>query len=677
MAVEILAPAGSIESVYAAVRCGADAVYVGGERFSARANATNFTDKELSEAADYCHLHNVKIYRAMNTLAFDSELEAFLEAAKLSAKIGVDALIVQDVGAAYMLKQALPDMKLNASTQMSIHTAEGAKLAKEAGFSRVVLARELSLEAISEIAKTDIETEVFIHGALCMSVSGQCYMSALIGSRSADRGLCAQACRLPFSAVKGETRCDLSLKDLSGIEYIPELEQLGVTSVKIEGRMKRAEYVAAAVSACRAKADGKEPDTEALKAVFSRSGFTCGYLENKLGKAMFGTRRKEDVTAAADVIPELAETYRKETKAVKADFECSIKMGSPVSLAMRSDGCCVTVTGDIPEEARNRPADREAIEKQLSKLGDTPYEFRRLKTDIDSGLAVGAAALNALRREAVQKMNEKRIAEKRKPQRINDINLNFPKLLNIKIPSLRARLYKKEQLSSLTEDIELAYLPIDEILSLGEIPEGIKLGAALPRFVTDEKALAEKLLRLKDLGIGDVLCTNYAHIRLCRDKFTMHGDFGLNITNSLSMKKFAEMGLADATASFEIKFRQINSLGDFMPYGIIGYGRLPLMLTRNCPIKQSVGGCKSCTGGLSDRTGRFFPVKCSGGYCEVLNSDILAIPEKLGEVSCDFVTLIFTDEAPEEISRVCDCYAKRRRLDATNITNGLYYRGII
>lgn len=677
MAVEILAPAGSIESVYAAVRCGADAVYVGGERFSARANATNFTDKELSEAADYCHLHNVKIYRAMNTLAFDSELEAFLEAAKLSAKIGVDALIVQDVGAAYMLKQALPDMKLNASTQMSIHTAEGAKLAKEAGFSRVVLARELSLEAISEIAKTDIETEVFIHGALCMSVSGQCYMSALIGSRSADRGLCAQACRLPFSAVKGEPRCDLSLKDLSGIEYIPELEKIGVTSVKIEGRMKRAEYVAAAVSACRAKADGKKPDMNALRAVFSRSGFTCGYLENKLGKDMFGTRRKEDVTAAADVLPELAQTYRKETKACAADFECSIKKNLPISLTMRSNGCSATVTGDIPEEAKKRPADREAIEKQLSKLGDTPYEFNGLTADIDSGLAVGAAALNALRREAVQKMNEKRIAEKRKPQRINDINLNFPKLLNIKIPSLRARLYKKEQLSSLTEDIELAYLPIDEIISIGENHTSIKLGAVLPRFVTDEKSLAEKLLHLKDLGIGDVLCTNYAHIKLCRDHFVLHGDFGLNITNSFSMEKYAQMGLSDATASFEMKFRQISALGDFMPYGIIGYGRLPLMLTRNCPIKQSVGGCKGCTGGLSDRTGRFFPVKCSGGYCEVLNSDILAIPEKLGEVSCDFVTLIFTDEAPEEISRVCDCYAKRRRLDATNITNGLYYRGII
>lgn len=677
MAVEILAPAGSIESVYAAVRCGADAVYVGGDRFSARANATNFTDEELSEAVGYCHLHNVKIYRAMNTLVFDSELEAFLEAAKFSAETGIDALIVQDVGAAYMLKQALPDMKLNASTQMSIHTAEGAKLAKEAGFSRVVLARELSLEAISEIAKTDIETEVFIHGALCMSVSGQCYMSALIGSRSADRGLCAQACRLPFSAVKGEPRCDLSLKDLSGIEYIPELERLGVTSVKIEGRMKRAEYVAAAVSACRAKADGKEADTKVLQAVFSRSGFTCGYLENKLGKDMFGTRRKEDVTAAADVLPELAEAYRKETKAVKADFECSIKRDSPVSLAMRSDGCCVTVTGDIPEEAKNRPTDKEAIEKQLSKLGDTPYEFRDLTADIDGGLIVGAAALNALRREAVQKMNEKRIAEKRKPQRINDINLNFPKLLNIKIPSLRARLYKKEQLSSLTEDIELAFLPIDEIISIGKNHTSIKLGAALPRFVTDEKVLAEKLLRLKDLGIGDVLCTNYAHIKLCRDNFTTHGDFGLNITNSLSMEKYAQMGLKDATCSFEMKFRQISALGDFMRYGIIGYGRLPLMLTRNCPIKQAVGGCKNCTGGLSDRTGRFFPVKCGDGYCEVLNSDILAIPEKIGEVGCDFVTLVFTDEAPEEISRVCDCYAKRRRLDVTNITNGLYYRGII
>lgn len=676
MSIEILAPAGSPESIYAAVRCGADAVYVGGSRFSARANAANFTPEELAAAVDYCHLHNVKIYQAVNTLVFDNELSDFLKAAKLSAEIGIDAFIVQDVGAAYMLKQALPDMKLNASTQMSIHTKEGALLAKESGFSRVVLSRELAFETIKDIASADIEVEAFIHGALCMSVSGQCYMSAMIGSRSADRGLCAQACRLPFSAIKGQDRSDLSLKDLSGIDFIPELERAGVTSIKIEGRMKRAEYVAAAVSACRAKADGKEPDMDALEAVFSRSGFTDGYLTGKLGAEMFGIRRKEDVVAAKDVLPKLAELYRKETKAVSADFECTIKSDEPVSLKMSADGEAVTVHGDAPQLAQNRPTDREMIEKQLSKLGDTTYSFGKLKTEIDEGLIVPASSLNALRREAVERLDKTRIASKRKPQRFEEIDLNFPKLLNIKHRSLRARLYKAEQLSGIPESVEIAFLPLDTLLS-GVIKSKVKLGAALPRFVTDEKTLENKLEKLKALGIDDVLCTNYAHIKLCRDKFVMHGDFGLNVTNTLTLKKYAEMGLADATASFEMKLTQINRLGDALSYGIIGYGRLPLMLTRNCPIKQAVGGCKNCTGGLTDRTGRFFPVKCDGTASEVLNSDVLVLSDRLNEVNCDFVTLVFTDEAPERVSQVCDCYINRRKLDAENITRGLYYRGIL
>lgn len=676
MGIEILAPAGSPESIYAAVRCGANAVYVGGSRFSARANAANFTADELSAAVDYCHLHNVKIYQAVNTLVFDSELEDFLKAAKLSAEIGIDAFIVQDVGAAYMLKQTLPDMKLNASTQMSIHTKQGALLAKEAGFSRVVLSRELSFDAIKEIASADIEVEAFIHGALCMSVSGQCYMSAMIGSRSADRGLCAQACRLPFSAIKGENRCDLSLKDLSGIDFIPELEKAGVTSVKIEGRMKRAEYVAAAVSACRAKADGKEPDLDALRAVFSRSGFTDGYLTGKLGADMFGTRQKEDVVAAKDVLPKLAELYRKETKACTADFECIVKADEPVSLKMSADGEQVTVHGDVPQAAQNRPTDSAMIEKQLSKLGDTPYDFGKLKTEIDEGLIVPASALNALRREAVEKLDKARINAKRKPQRFEEINLNFPKLLNIKHKAFRARLYKAEQLSGVPDSFEIAFLPIEEIIK--KLPQSdVKLGAALPRFVTDEKTLSEKLEKLKMLGITDVLCTNYAHIRLCRDDFTMHGDFGLNVTNSLTLQKYGEMGLCDATASFEMKLNQINSLGDMLPYGIIGYGRLPLMLTRNCPIKQAVGGCKNCTGGLTDRTGRFFPVKCDGVSSEVLNSDVLILSDRLNEVNCSFVTLVFTDESPERVRQVCDCYENRRKLDTENITRGLYYRGIL
>ena len=438
---ELLAPAGSMESIYAAVRCGADAVYVGGAKFSARANATNFTDDELANAVDYCHLHGVKVYRAMNTVVFAEEMKDFLAAAKCSAEMGVDGLIVQDIGAARLMREMLPDMKLNASTQMTIHTPEGARLAKEMGFSRVVAARELSLEQLKKMTDTGIEIEAFVHGALCMSVSGQCFMSAMIGSRSANRGMCAQACRLPFSATGSKERYDLSLKDLCGIPYIDKLGKIGIASLKIEGRMKRAEYVAAAVTACRAALDGNEPDLETLRAVFSRSGFTDGYLTDKLGTEMFGYRRKEDVVSAEAVLPELREKYRKETKAATADFAAYIKCGEPSRLEMTCDGITVVAEGTVPEIAKNRPADRDYIARQLDKLGDTIYTIGNIDSEIDKGLILPASAINALRREAVEKMDTARIAAAKLKHRICEVDLGFkrenryPAKIRVKISS--------------------------------------------------------------------------------------------------------------------------------------------------------------------------------------------------------------------------------------------------
>ena len=672
---EILAPAGSMESVYAAVRCGADAIYAGGDKYSARANATNFTASQLQEAVDYCHLHNVKVYQALNTLLFDNELEEFAKAAVRSAEMGIDAFIVQDIGAAKLIREILPDMKLNSSTQMSIHTREGALLAKENGFSRVVLSRELSLEQIKEIADTGIEIETFVHGALCMSVSGQCYMSAMIGSRSADRGLCAQACRLPFSAVKGQERYDLSLKDLSHINYLKQLEEAGVCSLKIEGRMKRAEYVAAAVSACRQAMDGKTPDMGQLKAVFSRSGFTDGYLKGELGREMFGTRQKEDVVSAETVFPELRELYRRESKAVEADLHAVIKQDTPVKVTITADGITAEATGEVPQAALNRPTDITAVEKQLSKLGDTPYEPALITAEIDDGLIVPASQLNALRRQAVETLDALRLNAKKKVHTVKSADFNFIKKLNLKRRELRIQLSDFSQLKGVGDSAEMIFLPLDKLLKHPDAKDE-RFAAVLPRFTINEQALAEKLEKLKSMEIRKALCTNYAHIRMCRELgIDIHGGFGLNVTNSYSMQALAEMGAVDCTASFEMKLSQVNTLGDYLPYGIIAYGRLPLMLTRNCPVKQAAGSCKNCTGGLTDRTGRFFPVKCDGVSCEVLNSDVLVMSDKLHETDTDFILLYFTDESAERVSEVISAYEKGIKLD-DELTRGLYYRGI-
>lgn len=675
---EILAPAGSMESLIAAVRCGADAVYVGGSKYSARAGAVNFTDEELEKAADYCHLHNVKIYQALNTLFFDGELEQVAAAAKRSAEIGMDAFIVQDLGAARMLREILPDMKLNASTQMTIHTKQGAFLAKELGFSRVVVSRELSLEQISEICTADIEVEAFVHGALCMSVSGQCYMSAMIGSRSADRGMCAQACRLPFSAIKGRERYDLSLKDMSHAEHIAELAAAGVSSLKIEGRMKRAEYVAAAVTACRDAAEGRKPDMERLRAVFSRSGFTDGYLTGKLGADMFGTRQKEDVVSAEKVFPELRELYRKETKSAEADFHAVIKRDIPWSLTMSCEGISVNAKGDIPQEAVSRPTDTAALEKQLSKLGDTVYTLGSISLDTDGGLMLPASQINAMRREVCESMDKARIKQNTPRYKTGETDLNFIKLMNIKPRLLRAEISRIEQLDGITEDIEKVIVPLDLALKYPDrcAVFSERLIVSLPRFTADENGLINKIKRIDFCKA--YLCTNIAHIKICRDMgLKMHGGFGLNVTNTMSLKALAQLGLTDAAASFEMKLTQINTMGDYLPYGMIIYGRLPLMLTRNCPVRQAVGGCKNCTGALTDRTGRTFPVRCDGTSCEVLNSELLVMTDRLNEVNASFVQLDFYDESPEEVRRVISCCRERKNPAEKGFTRGLYYRGII
>jgi len=312
--IEILAPCGSMESVYSAVRSGADAIYLGAKEFSARASAENFDFQQLKEAVDYCHINRVKVYLTLNTVIFDDELQQVAQTIKNSAKAGIDALIVQNLGVATLAKQLVPNLPLHGSTQMSVHTLGGAKLLWEMGFKRVVLSREMSLEEIREIAENcPIELEVFVHGALCMSVSGQCYFSAKLGGRSGNRGRCAQPSRLPFRIGKSEY--SLSLKDNSIIEFLPELEKLGVASAKIEGRMKRPEYVSCAVRACAEMRDNgfvSEKTAENLESVFSRTGFTNGYITGKR-YVMFGYRKKEDViSATSKLLSDIRATYKDE-----------------------------------------------------------------------------------------------------------------------------------------------------------------------------------------------------------------------------------------------------------------------------------------------------------------------------------------------------------------------------
>ncbi|MCH5349227.1 MAG: U32 family peptidase, partial [Oscillospiraceae bacterium] len=557
----------------------------------------------------------------------------------------------------------------------------GARLAAEMGFSRVVAARELSIPQIREMINTGVEIEVFIHGALCMSVSGQCYMSAMIGSRSANRGMCAQACRFPFSGSEDDNseRHDLSLKDLCGIPHIKELRSAGVASFKIEGRMKRAEYVAAAVTACRAALDGKEPDLDTLRAVFSRSGFTDGYLTGNIGTPMFGYRRKEDVTAAEAVLPKLKESFRREVKGgeySRADFFAEIKRDCPARLKMQCGDISVSAEGPVPEEAKKRPADFEYIKKQIEKLGDTIYTVGNISAKIDDGLMISAASLNAMRREVVQKMDRALISSRKPEYRCNDVQL-YTRSERRRPEKIRVRVSGVEQLEAVPDNAEEIVIPLK---LTGEISADSRFIIAPPRFILDEEKIRSELSSAREKGFGRLLCVNLAYIKIGRElDFKLSGGFGLNIVNPCAVRAAAELGLSDITAGFEAKLSHMGGLCGEIPVGVIVYGRVPVMLTRNCPIKQAVG-CGNCKGSITDRTGRSFPVACDGASngraCEILNSDILMMTDRLGEINADFIELDFTNEPAGEVSRVIKCCREGKRALEKGFTRGLYYRGV-
>lgn len=414
---EVLAPCGSMESVEAAVKSGADAVYLGAKEFSARASAHNFDFEEMEKAVKYCHMCGVKAYLTANTVIFDKECERALNTVINAYNAGIDGVIVQDFGLVSLIKRYVPELPLHGSTQMSVHSPSGAKFLEELGFKRVVLSRELSMEEIKEIRKaTSIELEVFVHGALCMCVSGQCYFSAMLGSRSGNRGACAQPCRLPFG-VNGKGGYALSLKDNSIIDYLSELEKIGVNSAKIEGRMKRPEYVASAVRACRESLDlgfVTEQTRKYLTGVFSRSGFTDGYYKDRRGKDMFGIRRHEDVTAVSEkMFSQIRNLFKEQPKRVGLSGDFSLFSGEYPVLKVSDGKNTVSVKGEALGEIPIKAAvTEEKVKQQLEKTGGTPYFFKEINFQIAENVTIPLSVINNMRRNALDELSKIRSENK-------------------------------------------------------------------------------------------------------------------------------------------------------------------------------------------------------------------------------------------------------------------------
>lgn len=691
--VEILAPAGSEESVRAAVRCGANAVYLGLQGLNARRGAKNFDEEALRRTASFCHERGVKIHLTLNTLVFDREMEEAKSVIGTACACALDGVIVQDLAVLRLLRECAPALPIHASTQMSVHSLEGVLQLAEMGFSRAVLARELSRPEIEHICKhSPIEIELFVHGALCMSMSGQCTLSAMAGGRSGNRGMCAQPCRQKITcALKGakpDNGYALSLRDMSLLthEYMEQLRRAGVASLKIEGRMKRPEYVAAAVTAAREALKGKTPDWQALQSAFSRGGFTDGYYTGHLERSMFGVRRQEDVRATKEALPALQRLGQGEYSGVPVSMELSLRAGERASLTVRDrDGHTAVVRGDTPQPAQSRPTTREDACKALGKLGGTYYTIGDISTEIDDKLMIPLSSLSALRRQALQELSAQR--QQLAPIPFQDWAPSLPRHRAKSGPALRVCALSAGQVTpGLLGLSALCALPPRALRALLDSPLGQenlhKLAVRQPVVGFDDAALCRELGALRELGVDKLLVSGLAGVRLGKALgFTLIGDASLNITNSQALEEYRALGVEESTLSFELMAPRIAGLRGEAARGIVAYGRLPLMTMRACPLRGTLG-CRRCReqgGALRDRQGRTFPVCCAMGASQLYNSETLYLADRMGEIqNIDFYWLSYTFESGAEALQIAREYAGEAPAQKRgSVTRGLYFRKVL
>ena len=689
---ELLAPAGSMEAVAAAVQNGTDAVYLGYGDFNARRNAKNFSEEEFAAAVSYCHLRGAKVYLTLNTLLTDRELPKAAEVAAQASAIGADAVLIQDLGVLRMLRQVAPDLPVHASTQMTLHNLDGVKMAADLGLTRAVLSRELSRDQIEYICqRAPIEIEVFAHGALCMCYSGQCFLSSVIGGRSGNRGLCAQPCRLKYGWMDKADAYPLSLKDLSLAGHLRELRRMGVACVKLEGRMKRPEYVAVVTGIyARAIKEDREPteeELEQLRAAFSRQGFTQGYYLDQQGPDMFGVR--EETREPKELFAAARNTYQSgEAQRVPVTFYAMLRPGEPARVGVEDpDGRVATVEGPVPEAARTRPLTAEAVTTQLSRTGGTPYRCGQVRALVEENLSLPLAALNALRREALEKLSVQRQEPPRR--RAGEYHAGARYENRREEPVLTISVRRAEQLTDelLRLRPALVYVPLDELAAHLEKAVGTEhtsIGVSLPRVAWDREypGLREKLEQVRALGVKDALLGNLGMFPIARELgFTLRGDFGLEIYNAQALKEYKRLGLQSATLSFELKLAQIRDLSKGLDTELVVYGRLPLMITENCIIHNH-SGRHTCANVnlLTDRKGERFPVvKAPGCRNEILNSKKLFLADKAGDwqrLGLWSGRLMFTTENARECVQVLERYLGRGSYQPNDYTRGLYYRGV-
>ncbi len=656
----ILSPAGSIESLRAAASAGADEVYFGLPEFNARYNAKNFTDDELKEALRMCRILGVKTNITMNTLVTDKEMPKALDMVYKAASLGADAFIVQDLGFASEIKKQMPSVVLHASTQCACHNAEGAKKLSELGFSRVVLARELPKEEIQKVVDLGIETEIFVHGALCVCQSGMCLMSSVIGGRSGNRGLCAQPCRLPYSMAENKNKYPLSLKDLSLGTRIEDLIPMGVTSLKIEGRMKSPEYVYGTTKIWRELIDGKKnasnEQMKSLEDIFSRGGFTDKYFSGEYRKDncdMYGIRRESDkeITRITEKKLDFSSSARNRSIEIFCDIEpekqlCAKAVCGDISVEITSEFVCPSATG--------RPVDETEVKTSLAKLGNTYFMANDgdIHVNIKGQVFLSKSMLNSVRRDLVQKLEDKlcenaavkrNIFSAEKNRRSRGENTN--KLVSCKSISAAKKV----------ENADLISIPLCEIENAGVQAFDCKaFGVTLPRVVySSEMNSMKNLLEIaKNKGAKFALVSNIGQVDAVKESgLSMYGDIGMNVFNSSTVGVLEYMGFSLVTVSPELNEAQIRDLEKKDETELCAFvkGSLPIMVLESCIVRaggKCMNECNKPCGILHDRKDMDFPVygerrlvgnglPCRNIIYNSVETDILSKNEKMSKMNVD------------------------------------------
>ncbi|MEG1811063.1 MAG: DUF3656 domain-containing protein [Clostridia bacterium] len=657
---KLLSPAGNYESLVAAVQNGADAVYFGGSAFNARKLAQNFDETELLRAVEYCHLRGVKAYITFNTLVLDREMEDALKYGKYLYDIGADAVIVQDVGLLSVLHSELPQLALHGSTQLGIHDAAGAQVAKAMGLCCAVLSRETPLCAIAKIhQQTSITLEAFAHGALCMSFSGGCLFSSMVGERSGNRGTCAQPCRkrMGVCALPGEKDYALSLSDLCMVEHIADMRACGVDVIKLEGRMKRAEYVAAVTAAYRRAIDGEITDfaaeKERMAAIFDRNGRT-GYFYGD--DAVTGC--VADAAADTKIIKLMQESYAGEKKKLTVDMQLTLRVGELAKLAVSCAGKTAEVLGATVQLAQKKQ-DLPRYLEQLKKLGGTVFEAGECIVDMPDNAFAPMSAINELRRIACSTLMDK-------------MTKKDSEALETRLPKLAQQ--SKSQgftLGAMVRDIvqaraafdaganEVAIAPYDyanaELEELQGYRKHGKLMLALPAVIidNDEQEKVKGLLN-SDL-IDGAIAGNIGQIEYMRGIKHRIAGTQLNATNCYSLSALQKMGFERVLLSQELTKPQLRDILKLGGAGVRVYGRTELMQLMHCPLKE-YRGCRDCKGNagmLMDEAKREFPlvnIRQSGGcLVRMLNCVPTDITDVYPQIEADYIQLAFYLETAQQV----------------------------